>query len=161
MSFIGEAVATAAMDVLFTKLASTKLLQFASRENIHADLKKWEKKLWKIKAVLNDAAEKQLECQSVRGWLSDLKNLAYDVEDILDEFATEALKRELLDEPHASTSKVQKLIPSCCTGFNPSSVTFNVEMASQIKEITDRLEEIVEQKNSLELKDPQREVFQS
>ncbi|KAK4842409.1 hypothetical protein QYF36_021044 [Acer negundo] len=111
MSFIGEAIASAAIDVLFKKLASTELLQFARRENIYAVLKKWEKRLENIKAVLDDAEEKQLEKPEVKKWLSELKNLAYYVEDILDEFATEALKRELLDEPHASTRNLPEHLP--------------------------------------------------
>ncbi|KAK1570564.1 hypothetical protein Q3G72_003823 [Acer saccharum] len=33
-------------------------------------------------------------------WLDDLRDLAYDVEDILDEFATEALRRKLVMPTH-------------------------------------------------------------
>ncbi|KAK3218011.1 hypothetical protein Dsin_011981 [Dipteronia sinensis] len=52
MSVIGEAVLTAAIEVLFEKLTSSELLQFARHEKIYADLKTWEKLLVKIQSVL-------------------------------------------------------------------------------------------------------------
>ena len=96
--------------------------------------------LSKIKVVLHDAQEKQLTDTSVQLWLDDLQDLAYDLDDVLDEFATEALRRKLMGDPtHASTSKVWKFIPTCCTSLKPSAVMFDVDMRSKIKEITDRL----------------------
>ncbi|KAF2293695.1 hypothetical protein GH714_004199 [Hevea brasiliensis] len=55
--------------------------------------------LTRIQAVLEDAEEKQMSNRLVKMWLDDLKDLAYDVEDILDEFATESLQRKLKGEP--------------------------------------------------------------
>ncbi|KAK4849925.1 hypothetical protein QYF36_002146 [Acer negundo] len=59
--------------------------------------------------VLGDAEEKQLTEMAVKTWLDDLRDLAYDVEDVLDEFATEALSRKLKmqqrDQASTSTSK--------------------------------------------------------
>ncbi|KAL5760402.1 hypothetical protein ACOSQ2_019240 [Xanthoceras sorbifolium] len=153
MSIIGEALLSATIEVLFEKLASSDLLQFARQEQIHADLEKWKKTLVKIEAVLDDAEEKQTTDRLVETWLGELKNLAYDVEDMLDEFATEALQRKSLDEPQASTSKVRKFIPTCCTGFNPQSFKLNSAMASQIEEITTRLQKIVEERNNFDLKE--------
>ncbi|XP_034704012.1 putative disease resistance RPP13-like protein 1 [Vitis riparia] len=83
--------------------------------------------------------------------LDDLRDLAYDVEDILDDFATEALGRKLKAETQPSTSKVRRLIPSCCTSFTPSAVKFNVKMRSKIEDITSRLQDISAQKNDLHL----------
>lgn len=53
----------------------------------------------KIKAVLDGADEKQTPKLSVKILLVELQNLAYDVEDMLDELATEALRRKLVPEP--------------------------------------------------------------
>ncbi|KAK3219789.1 hypothetical protein Dsin_013759 [Dipteronia sinensis] len=47
------------------------------------------------------------------------QNVAYDVEDILDEFSTEALERNLMAEHQASTSKVRNLIPACYSNLTP------------------------------------------
>ena len=65
------------------------------------------------------------------------------MEDVLDEFAAELLRRKLMSEGAdqvATTSKVRSLIPTCFTGFNPvDEVKFNIEMGTKIKEITRRL----------------------
>jgi hypothetical protein len=69
--------------------------------------------LSKIEAVLDDAEEKQDNRVAVKKWLDDLRDLAYDAEDILDEFATEALRRKLMGgDDQATTSK--GLIPQVC-----------------------------------------------
>ncbi|XP_031271086.1 putative disease resistance RPP13-like protein 1 [Pistacia vera] len=154
MSIVGEAFLTASIDMLFKKLDSTALLQFANQDLIQEDLSKWKKILLKIKAVLHDAEEKQVREETVKIWLAELRNLAYDVEDMLDEFATEALRRKLLNDPdQASTSKVRKLIPSFCSSLNPRTVKFNSMMMSQIKEITTRLQDIATQKDQLGLRE--------
>lgn len=146
MSILGEAVLTASIECLIKKLASSNLLKFTftRQERINADLKKWENLLTKIYAVLEDAEEKQITNLFVKNWLMELKNLAYDVEDILDELQIRVQESELL-----SSSKVRMLIPSCFANFS----TDNVKIESEIKEITARLEDIVEQRNNFDLRE--------
>ncbi|XP_024038772.1 putative disease resistance RPP13-like protein 1 [Citrus clementina] len=164
MSIIGEAILTASVDLLVNKLASEGILFFARQEQIKADLMKWANMLEMIKAVLDDAEEKKTTNQFVKKWLGKLQNLAYDVEDLLDEFQTEAFRRKLLlgngdpaaaqDQPSSSRtrkSKFRKLIPTCCTTFTPQSIQFDYALMSKIKEINDRFQEIVTQKDSLGL----------
>ncbi|XP_031279835.1 putative disease resistance RPP13-like protein 1 [Pistacia vera] len=153
MSVIGEAVLSVTIEMLIEKLVSDVLLRFGCQEPILADLKKWEKMLMKIRAVLDDADEKQMTNRLVKIWLGELQNLAYDVEDILDEFATEGLRRKLLLEPQtqATKSKVRKLISSHFTSLNSRSFKFNSEMVAQIKQISTRLQNIATEKDQLGL----------
>ncbi|RVW28342.1 putative disease resistance RPP13-like protein 1 [Vitis vinifera] len=143
MDAVGGAVLSALFGVLFDKLTSADLT-FARREQIHSELKKWEKTLMKINAVLDDAEEKQMSNRFVKIWLSELRDLAYDADDILDEFATQAaLRPNLISESQGSPSKVWSLIPTCCTTLiSPTDFMFNVEMGSKIKDITARLMDI-------------------
>uniref|UniRef100_A0A2N9GMR7 Disease resistance RPP13-like protein 1 n=1 Tax=Fagus sylvatica TaxID=28930 RepID=A0A2N9GMR7_FAGSY len=101
--------------------------------------------LLKIHAVLDDAEEKQVTRRLVKMWLDELQDLAYDVEDILDEFATEALRRELNPEP--SKNKLQKFFD----GYVGSNRSFVMSMRSKMEDIETRLQRIVMDKNDLEL----------
>jgi hypothetical protein len=47
-----------------------------------------------IKATLEDAEEKQFSNIAIKDWLQKLKDATYDLDDILDECATEAFKLE-------------------------------------------------------------------
>ena len=91
MEVVGEALLSATLQVLFGKLASSDLIKYARQEQVHGELKKWEKKLLEIREVLNDAEEKQINKEFVKAWLAELGDLAYDVEDVLDEFAYEVI----------------------------------------------------------------------
>ncbi|EOY19750.1 NB-ARC domain-containing disease resistance protein [Theobroma cacao] len=108
---------------------------------------KWEMILRTIHTVLGDAEEKKMKNQAVKVWLADLQDLAYDVDDILDEFATEALGRKLMKEHQASTSKAEKFL----TSLHPSSIMFNNKMMYKIKEITGRLQDLATPKSNLQL----------
>ncbi|KAL9427060.1 hypothetical protein AB3S75_033782 [Citrus x aurantiifolia] len=151
MSFIGEVVLSASVELLIKKLASQGLELFTRHKKSKADFFKWKGMLEMIQAVLADAEDRQTREKPVKMWLDNLQNLAYDVQDVLDEPETEALRRELLlqepaaaDQPSSSanTSKFRKLIPTCCTNFSPRSIQFESKMVSKIKGITDRLQDI-------------------
>ncbi|KAF2305456.1 hypothetical protein GH714_005490 [Hevea brasiliensis] len=61
-----------------------------------------------IQAVLEDAEEKQLTDKAVKLWLDNLRDLAYDVEDMLDEFAVEAMRCILKVSGEASTNQTER-----------------------------------------------------
>ncbi|KAL6327646.1 hypothetical protein AAG906_022209 [Vitis piasezkii] len=147
MAFVGEAFLSASIQKLVDMLACPDLRKFAREEQVHAELKKWEGILLKIHAVLHDAEEKQMTNRFVQIWLAELRDLAYDVEDILDDFATEALRRKLITaDPQPSTSTVRNLISSLSSRFNPNALVYNLNMGSKIEEITARLHEISTQR---------------
>ncbi|KAL5737321.1 hypothetical protein ACOSP7_030082 [Xanthoceras sorbifolium] len=136
---MAEFVVSSVLSVLFAKLLSPELHNFATREGVLSKLKKWEKTLKMIDALLVDAEEKNLTNGAVKMWLDELLDWAYDAEDILDEYATEALRRKLKMEEHqGSTIRARKLIPACCFGFTPSSLWSDFSMRSKIDDIAGR-----------------------
>ncbi|KAL6326268.1 hypothetical protein AAG906_004765 [Vitis piasezkii] len=154
MEAVGDALLSAAIGLLFDKLASTDLLDFARQQWVYSDLKKWEIELSDIREELNDAEDKQITDRSVKEWLGNLKDLAYDMEDILDEFAYEALQRELTAKEadhQGRPSKVRKLISTWLGFFNPTEVMRYIKMRSEVWEITRRLRDISAQKSELRL----------
>ncbi|XP_034702853.1 putative disease resistance protein At3g14460 [Vitis riparia] len=156
MEAVGEALLSSFVQLLVSKLKfPSDLLKYARQEQVHWELKKWEETLTEMLGLLDVAEHKQINDPSVKAWLERLRDLAYDMEDILDEFGYEALRRKVMAEAdgEASTSKVRKLIPTCCTTFTPVKATMrNVKMGSKITEITRRLEDISAQKAGLGFK---------
>ncbi|KAK3004265.1 hypothetical protein RJ639_017873 [Escallonia herrerae] len=95
---VTEIFISALVTVLFEKLASGELLNLARRQGIYSHIETWSLTLEKVEAVLGEAEEKQIMDKSVNKWLEQLQDLAYDLDDILDELATEALGRKLMQE---------------------------------------------------------------
>ncbi|XP_059640059.1 putative disease resistance RPP13-like protein 1 [Cornus florida] len=143
------------IQVLLEKLVSPAVSIHARREGIHSELKKLEKMLPAIRAVLANAEDKLLENDAaVKLWMDDLTDLAYDLDDLLDDLATQTL---IKPESHASssTSKVPKLNPAVKLYRNVRSklTTSKNDMRSKIEDITKRLEDIEKQKSILNLKE--------
>ncbi|MFQ6641895.1 hypothetical protein Gotur_014974, partial [Gossypium turneri] len=152
MSVFGEAALSAFLELLSAKLLDSALNFVADRRQVHQQLELWQSIFPEIKAVLNHAEEKQIKDEGVKNWLGDLQDLAYDVDDILDEFAYEELRRQKT-QAQASSSKKLKVIPPFFTGgrFSQSSFMFNAEMISKIQAITDRLNSLNTRRSSLGL----------
>ncbi|KAF5775812.1 putative virus X resistance protein-like, coiled-coil [Helianthus annuus] len=116
---MAETLANELLKVLVKKMTDEAFKRIARAQGIHNELKELKKTLSRIQDLLTDASQKEVTHKSVKEWLNALQHLAYDIDDVLDDMATEAMRRELtLQEPAASTSKVRKLIPSCCTNFS-------------------------------------------
>ncbi|XP_017977155.1 PREDICTED: putative disease resistance RPP13-like protein 1 [Theobroma cacao] len=154
LAAIGEAFFTSMFEALLDKFNASDLIYFAQKEKLYVDLKKLEKKLLIINAVLTDAGEKQVTDRTVKIWLTELRDSAYDVEDVLDEFAYEALRRRLTAQPRTSIRTVRCWHnPPSLSCFKWGAGTFRVKMRSKIKGIDARLQEIATQKSDLELRE--------
>ncbi|KAJ0717391.1 putative P-loop containing nucleoside triphosphate hydrolase, leucine-rich repeat domain superfamily [Helianthus annuus] len=144
---MAEAAAAALVKVIFEKLADEAFKRYARSQNIHSELKQLGSTLSQIQALLNDASHKEITDESVRLWLNSLQHLAYDIDDVLDEVATEAMHRELTPESEASTSMVRKLIPTCCTKFSLSH-----RLSPKLDRITTKLQHLEKQNPGLIVK---------
>ncbi|KAK1418898.1 hypothetical protein QVD17_28049 [Tagetes erecta] len=141
---MAELVVSAFLGVLFEKLASAALKNIARYKGIETEIKKWQRSLTQIQDVLTDASHKEITNQSVKRWLNDLQHLAYDIDDILDDLATEAMEREFnYDSSKPITTNVRKLIPSCCTNFSRNS---------KLDIISAKLQDLIDEKVTLGLR---------
>ncbi|GLT43045.1 hypothetical protein SLA2020_170190 [Shorea laevis] len=153
-SSVVDAVLSSMLDYIFDRLIASDFLKFARQDQILSQVNKWKMLLPKIKAVLDDAEDKQTVSRVVKLWLSDLRDIVYDAEDIIDEIATEALRQRILGEETGMTGtgrKVRLFSPKSLTGQNLSGVKFCAWMGSKIEGITDRFEAIVAEMKTLNL----------
>ncbi|GLT30405.1 hypothetical protein SLA2020_052060 [Shorea laevis] len=154
---VGTALVSVTFEWLIKKLESKAIDWFESRKEARDALENWKKLFPNIRDVLEDAETKQLTNKAVKAWLSELRDIAYDMEDILLGVEADARRQELNFKAcdQASTSRARKLIPrpSCFVGFScvPSDFKVDRETISKINGITRRLKDIEAQKNLLNL----------
>ncbi|KAJ9158657.1 hypothetical protein P3X46_024221 [Hevea brasiliensis] len=148
---LGGSILCVCFQGLLDSLNSIDFMKYLGHGQVFTQLKKWEKMLKRIHAVLEDAEEKQVANRLVEIWLSDLRDLAYDLEDIIDELATEVQQRKLEVKPVRPNNKVQKFFSIMCgaVNVNLNTIKFNAEMVSKIEETSARLDEIIKQKDEL------------
>ncbi|PWA34124.1 NBS-LRR resistance-like protein [Artemisia annua] len=143
---MAELVLSALLPIVFEKLTSVSVNKISRSKEIHTELKKWERKLSQIRSLLSDASQKEIKDEAVKQWLNGLQHLVYDIDDILDALPTDAMHHEFTNESEGISSKVRKLIPTCCTNFSLST-----RMDGKLNSITTRLQELIDEKNNLGL----------
>ncbi|KAJ9558471.1 hypothetical protein OSB04_013085 [Centaurea solstitialis] len=155
---MAEIIVGAIATVLFEKLASADFMKMVRSEGLDVQLIKWNKTFSHIQQVLADAGQKQITDRSVESWLHDLQDLAYDIDDVLDDLATEAMRRKLNKEGDASSSTntgkgkaLLKFIPTCCSKLVPHNIKYGHNMSSKLDEISTKLDTLFELKNTLGL----------
>ncbi|GKV01351.1 hypothetical protein SLEP1_g13907 [Rubroshorea leprosula] len=149
LSVVGGAFLTVVFERLFNKLESSRALNL--QKQVLTKLRQWESLSLKISALLEDAERTQMfnSSHSVKIWLDDIRDLAYDMEDVLDEFVMDARRSNLTAKPnHASTSK---LIPSCFNYFKQSDFVFDSQVISKVDDITLKLQHMIDESEKLRL----------
>ncbi|KAL4355544.1 hypothetical protein GQ457_06G036240 [Hibiscus cannabinus] len=91
-----------------------KLTDILQEIDFHTDVRKQverlQEELVRMRCFLKDADEKQDDDERVRNWVSDIRTVAYDAEDLIDRFIlkTDALKRNKFYKRYASVFKEWK-----------------------------------------------------
>ncbi|XP_062013177.1 putative disease resistance protein RGA4 [Rosa rugosa] len=128
---------------------AVKLIRSAETE-----VAKFKSNLKAIQAVLEDAEKQQVEKASVRNWLDKLNDVSYEMVDVLDEWNTEILKQEangVATKEKKTSKKVCFSIPSNCFCFGlVNKATHLYKIATEMKELNERLTLITDQKKNFE-----------
>ncbi|KAJ6748252.1 hypothetical protein OIU79_029378 [Salix purpurea] len=98
-----------------------------------------------IQFVLEDAERKQVKDKAVRVWLDKLKDVCYDIDDVLDEWSYAILTWEMDEENPRSLKKMRcSFMRSPCFGCN--QVVPRRDIALKIKAVSEKLDEIAKEK---------------
>ncbi|XP_077239340.1 putative disease resistance protein RGA3 isoform X1 [Tasmannia lanceolata] len=127
------------LDALFGNLTESAIQEMKSiwGVGVEEEVEKLERKVKLIQGVIEDADEKQFHSKAVGSWLRELKNIAYDSNDILDDVALEA-----------QSSKRQKV---GVVRYFSSIFQYERNIAREIREISGRLDVIVKEGHDLHL----------
>ncbi|XP_058724349.1 putative disease resistance RPP13-like protein 1 [Vicia villosa] len=126
----------AVFNVLLERIASSEVVNFFKKNKSENLLKRLKIILLSVHAVLNDAEEKQMKNEAVKEWLEELKDVAFDADDLLDEiFTTEKMKPQEVNMFHS-----------------PTTVFHDKEVEHKIEDVYERLEFVIKLKELLDLK---------
>ncbi|GLT54166.1 hypothetical protein SLA2020_273880 [Shorea laevis] len=105
------------------------------RWGVKDELEKLKDTVSIINDVLLDAEEQQVESRAVRNWLGKLEDAIYEADDLLDDFSTEALRREVMTR--------DKMAKEVRIFFSKSNqLLYAHKMGHKIKVIRERLDTI-------------------
>lgn len=145
----GGAVLSAFMQVLFERLSTIALHELRSVRGIQDELENLSSTLSTIQVLLEDAEEKQLKDKCVRDWLAKLKDVAYDLDDLLDGCAAEALRSKLEGNQSQSRWKRQVCDFLSCTLWHKG--LFHCMIAHRIRGVQEKLAKIAKERDVLGL----------
>ncbi|TYJ12499.1 hypothetical protein E1A91_A11G355500v1 [Gossypium mustelinum] len=132
---MAEAIAFDIATELIIKLSSLALSQIGLWWNLKDDLDDLKRTVSTIKAVLLDAEEKSATNNLVKVWLEELKDVLYDADDLIDDFSTETLWKDLMGE-NKLTKEVRLFFSSS------NQFAYGLKIGRKIKAIKARLASI-------------------
>ena len=122
-------------DNLLMKLGSTVFHEIGLVYGVVSELRKLEETLSTVRAVLVDSEEKQESSHAVAVWVRRLNDVVYDADDLLDDFATEDLRRKSTDDRRRFARQVSDFSSS-------NHLAFRFKMGHRVKGIRERLDDI-------------------
>ncbi|MCD7452672.1 hypothetical protein HAX54_017732 [Datura stramonium] len=125
---------------VLAKVSSIAIYDISLAWNVKTELRKLQSTLSTIKAVLLDANKQQGENHEVRDWLEKLRDVVYDVDDLMDDLSTQLLLQTHFQKTFRK--KVRKFFSSS----NP--IIYRFKTGRKVKEIRELLNEIADDRKS-------------
>ncbi|XP_050243143.1 putative disease resistance protein RGA4 isoform X4 [Quercus robur] len=138
---MAETILSVVAEEIIGKLISVATEQISLAWGFEGELTKLRYSLTTIQAVLADAERRQVSDEVVRLWLRRLKDVAYDADDVLDEFAYEILRRKV-----EIRNQMKRKVCFFFSFSNP--IAFRLKMSNKIQTIQESLKEINDKANS-------------
>ncbi|XP_061947235.1 putative disease resistance protein RGA1 [Populus nigra] len=140
---MADAILSALASTIMGNLNSPILQELGLAGGLTTELENLKRTFRTIQAVLQDAEEKQWKSEPIKVWLSDLKDAAYVVDDVLDEFAIEA---QWLLQRRDLKNRVRSFFSF---GHNP--LVFRQRMAHKLKNVREKLDAIAKERQNFHL----------
>ncbi|KAF3336369.1 putative disease resistance protein RGA3 [Carex littledalei] len=123
------------------KSSEAVIKQCALMIGVNEELEKLHLKLLTIENMLADAEERSGtgQGQSVKAWLAKLKKVAYEADDVLDDFQYQAIKKEV--EVEMPGYAITKSVRNFFSTSNP--ILFRYTMGKRLKDVLQKIDEVV------------------
>ncbi|KAL2935975.1 putative disease resistance protein RGA1, partial [Bienertia sinuspersici] len=141
--FVIEAT-MAVLTTLLARVAEEVKLPWSFKD----DKKEVEIKLKRIHMLLCGASNKRFDNPLVDDWLSKVKKVAYDADDLLDELAYEALKQRLKFENQSQFRKKLRFLFS----LDGNPIVFNFQMGHRMRHLMGSIEDVFKDAQVLGIK---------
>ncbi|KAL0376610.1 UNVERIFIED_CONTAM: putative disease resistance protein RGA1 [Sesamum calycinum] len=138
---MGEAIIGAAVQVLVEKLIAVATADIGTIFGVKNELTRLKDSFTMIQAFLHDASKRQVEEESVTMWLKKLEDVAYEADNLLDEFNYQIIRREV-------EFRNRKVCFFFCFTI---PLLFRSKMARKIKDVNMKLEMINRDANTYDL----------
>jgi hypothetical protein len=140
---MADAILSAPASTIMGNLNSPILQELGLAGGLTTELENLKRTFRTIQAVLQDAEEKQWKSEPIKVWLSDLKDAAYVVDDVLDDFAIEA---KWLLQRRDLKNRVRSFFSS---KHNP--LVFRQRMAHKLMNVREKLDAIAKERQNFHL----------
>ncbi|KAF9664153.1 hypothetical protein SADUNF_Sadunf17G0126500 [Salix dunnii] len=130
---MADAIVSALASTIMGNFNSSILQELGLAESLETDLEHLKRTFSTIQGVLQDAEVKQWKDEAIKVWLEHLRRAAYEVDDLLDEFAIEAQWQQ-------QRSDLENRLRSFLPG-----------MALRLKDMREKLDAIADEKNKFGL----------
>ncbi|KAJ3674776.1 hypothetical protein LUZ60_005392 [Juncus effusus] len=116
-----------------------------TRDAAIEDLKKLERTMKQIQAIATDAEQRGVKDQAEKLRIKELKEVAYDVDDVVDEYEFEVLSAKIRAGIHLGGDDYKRKREDEVNQVTPSQLIVPVptELAIRIKDIRERFDEII------------------
>jgi hypothetical protein len=140
---MADAIVSAVASAILENLRLLVLKEVGLARGLDTELESLESTFEMVQAVLQDAEEKQWKNKTLEIWLRRLKDAAYDVDDVLDEFAIEAQRHRLQRDPRNRQRSF------FTPGHGP--LLFRLKMEHKLKNVREKLDAIANNKKMFDL----------
>nr|TKS10237.1 putative disease resistance protein RGA1 isoform X1 [Populus alba] len=139
---MADAVVSALVSPILENLSLQALKEVGLAWGLDTELENLKRTFTMVQAVLQDAEKKQWNNEAIKIWLRSLKDAAYDVDDVLDDFAIEAQRHRLQKDLK------NRLRSFFSLDHNP--LVFRLKMAHKLKNVREKLDAIANEKKNFE-----------
>nr|GME00861.1 putative disease resistance protein RGA3 [Ipomoea batatas] len=141
---MADAIISSVVDQLFI-IINGQVQELRAALGVEKEIKNLSSKLKKIRAVLDDAERRSFKEKPVKLWVEEIKDLCYDLEDVVDEWNTRTRRQQMeRSSQFAGAGSCSSFLPSC---FHFKRIVMHRDIAKKIKELDSRLDRITQEKD--------------